>query len=136
MSHALHDLIRHNSWATGELLQFCRTLDDATLNATVPGTYGTVIATLRHLIDSEMSLLFRLLGKESAYPWQRGEEVGLDVLAERAATLATTWEEFIAGDVDTGRPMQARGGDGVMYMVPAGIFITQAIHHGNEHRAH
>ena len=135
MGHGLHDLVRHNTWANGQIVAFCRGLDETVLNATVPGTFGTVIETLRHTIDSEMSLLFRLLGAESAYPWRRGEAVGLEVLAERAAVLATTWEQFVAGDVDDERPMVARGSNPERYIVPAGVFITQAMHHGSEHRA-
>ena len=53
MAHALHDPVRHNAWATTQILEFCRGLDEQTLNATVPGTYGTIIATLRHIIYCE-----------------------------------------------------------------------------------
>ena len=135
MGHELHDPFRHNAWATAQVVTFCQGLDEETLNATVPGTYGTIIATLRHTIDSEMSYLFRLIGAESAYPWQWSEAVGLDGLLERAAMLAATWEQFLADDVDTERPMTARGSDPEVYTVPAGIFIAQALHHANEHRA-
>ena len=31
---------------------------------------------------------------------------------------------------------EARGDRGEVYAVRAGVFITQALHHGNEHRAH
>lgn len=135
MGHGLHDLARHNAWATAQILVFCQGLDEPTLNMTVPGTYGTIIETLRHTIDSEMSYLFRLIGAGSAYPWRRDEAVGLAVLADRAAVLATTWEQFLAGDGDSERPMEARGSDPAVYTVPAGVFVTQALHHANEHRA-
>ena len=124
MGHALHDLARHNAWATSQLLEFCRGLDEPTLNATVPGTYGTIIQTLRHIINSETSYLFRLTGAWSEYPWQRDEVVGLDVLAERAEVLATTWEQFLAGDVDTERLGESRGDEGEVFDVRAGVFIT------------
>src|SRR5687768_545812 len=62
MGHGLHDLAGHNAWATAQVLAFCRGLDGPTLDATVPGTYGTIIETLRHLIDAEASYLFRLTG--------------------------------------------------------------------------
>ncbi len=54
MAHALHDPVRHNAWATTQVLLFCRGLDEHTLNATVPGTYGTILATLRHIIYCEI----------------------------------------------------------------------------------
>jgi uncharacterized damage-inducible protein DinB len=136
MGHGLHDLARHNGWATAQLIGFCRELDEATLNATVPGTYGTILETLRHLINSEASYLYRLTGAWTAHPWPGDSAVGLDVLAERAAILATTLERFLAGDWDSARLGEARGDDDEVFAVRAGIFLTQALHHANEHRAH
>jgi uncharacterized damage-inducible protein DinB len=136
MGHALHDLVRHNIWATGQILDFCRNADEATLNATVPGTYGSILVTLRHMINSEASYLYRLTGARPSHPWSGEETVGVDVLAERAAILANAWERFLASyEVDTERLGEARGGDGKVFAVRAGIFITQALHHANEHRA-
>ncbi len=136
MEHGLHDLARHNAWATSQVLNYCRGLDEPTLDATVPGTYGTILETLRHIIDAEASYLFRLTGAWSAHPWRGDDAVGLDVLAERAAVLATTWEQFLAGAVDTERLGEARGRTSEVYAVRVGVFITQALHHANEHRAH
>lgn len=135
MTQALDDPIRHNAWATGQVLAYCQGLDAARLDADAPGVYGTIIATLRHYIDSEMTYLFRLLGAASAYPWQPGEAVGLDKLTARAALLETTWEQFLAGPFDSERLMEARGSNPERYTVPAGVFLTQALHHGSEHRA-
>jgi uncharacterized damage-inducible protein DinB len=136
MGHGLHDLARHNGWATAELLAFCRGLDGSTLMATAPGTYGTIIETLRHIVDAEMSYVFRLTRAWPERPWQAGESVDLDVLAERAAVLSATLDGFLAGDWDDERFGEARGNDGEVFAVRAGIFLTQALHHANEHRAH
>ncbi len=136
MGHALHDLARHNAWATSQLLEFCRGLDEPTLNTTVPGTFGTIIETLRHIINAEASYLFRLTGAWPTHPWRDDDAVGLDVLAERAELLATTLEQFLAGEWDSERLGEARGDNGEVFAVRAGIFLTQALHHANEHRAH
>ena len=37
-----------------QVLLFCRGLDEHTVNVTVPGTYGTILATLRHIIYCEI----------------------------------------------------------------------------------
>ena len=103
----MRDLARHNAWATDQVLACCRGLDEPTLNATVPGTYGTISATLRHLLRAEASYLYRLTGAWPEHPWPGDEAVGLGVLAARASTLASVWERFIA----------------------------QAFHHASEHRA-
>jgi uncharacterized damage-inducible protein DinB len=136
MGPGLRDLARHNAWANAQLLLTCRDLDEATLDATVPGTYGTIIETLRHIVASESSYIYRLAGFQPGLQWREDRAVGLDVLAERAATLATALEEFLATDWDEERPGEARGDEGEVYAVPAAIFLTQAIHHANEHRAH
>ncbi|MCC6791443.1 MAG: hypothetical protein IT336_07165 [Thermomicrobiales bacterium] len=134
MGHALLDLAGHNAWATERILNVCRELDDSTLATTVPGTYGTVIDTLRHLVDAEAGYLFRLSAAWPAYPWTR-EPVDLDVLAERAAMLAATWERYLAGEVDTELLSEARGDRGDIFAVRHGVFLAQAFHHANEHRA-
>ena len=136
MGHGLHDPAGHNAWATAQVLAFCQGLDEPTLHATVPGTFGTIIETLRHIIDAEASYLFRLTGAWSAHPWRGDDAVGLDVLAERAAVLATTWEHFLAGEVDTERLGEGWGDAGEVFAIRASIFIAQALHHANEHRAH
>ena len=135
MGHGLHDLSRHNAWATGQVLTFCQGLDEPTLNTNVPGTYGTINETLRHIVDSEASYLFRIADVWPVYPWRREDAVGLGVLTERAAILATAWEQFLAGGVDTERLGEARSDKGEVFAVPTGVFITQALHHANEHRA-
>ncbi len=132
MTHALHDPIRHNAWATAQVLEFCQGLDEQTLNATVPGTYGTIMATLRHLIYCEIDFLDRLLGREPTNPWQLGETTGLDVLLAQAVRLATDWEVFLASDVDSECPLPPDEGT---HPIPAGIVIAVVLYHGNEHRA-
>ncbi len=52
MRHGSHDLARPNAWATQQVLTYCEGLDEATLNAAVPGTYGTIHETLRHIINA------------------------------------------------------------------------------------
>jgi uncharacterized damage-inducible protein DinB len=136
MKNGLYDLARHNSWATAQVLTFCQGLDESTLDATVPGTYGTIIQTLQHLIASEASYLYRLTGAWPAYPWPGDEAVGIDVLMERAAELASVLEQFVATEWDSERLGEARGDEGVVFAVNAGVFLTQALHHANEHRAH
>ncbi|HEY7033972.1 MAG TPA: DinB family protein [Thermomicrobiales bacterium] len=136
MGPGLHDLAGHNAWATAQLLARCQGLDEATLDATVPGTFGTIIETLRHIVASESSYVYRLAGYQPALLWREDSAVGLDVLAERASALATALEQFLAGDWDDDRLGEARGDEGEVFAVAAGIFLAQAFHHANEHRAH
>jgi uncharacterized damage-inducible protein DinB len=136
MGQEVHDLAAHNAWATAQLLEFCGELDETALNSTAPGTYGSIIETLQHLIDAEASYVFRLTGAWPAPLWRGDSAVGIDVLIERAVLLATTLGQFLAGDWDSERLGEARGDSGDVFAVRAGVFLTQILHHANEHRAH
>jgi uncharacterized damage-inducible protein DinB len=131
MTHALHDPVRHNAWANTQILAFCRGFDEQTLNATVPGTYGTILATLRHIIYCEIDFLDRLLGREPTNPWQFGAMTKLDDLTAYAARLTTDWERFLASAVDSERPLPPDEGT---HPIPAGIVIAVVLYHGSEHR--
>lgn len=135
MSHGWRDLVGHHAWATTEILTYCQGLDEETLKATAPGTYGTILETLQHMIDSEASYVFRLTGAWPTRLWPGDERVGLAVLAERSVVLAGELECFLAGDWDDERLGEAYG-DNEVFAVRAGVFLVQALHHANEHRAH
>ena len=136
MGRELYDLARHHRWATEQLLSYCQGLDEATLNGTVPGTFGTIIETLQHIVDAEGSYMRRLTGKWPDHPWKDDSAVNLETLTERSAILARTLEQFLAGEWDSEAEGEAYGDEGEVFGIRAGVFLTQAIHHANEHRAH
>lgn len=134
MNEALLDPFRHNAWATRELLGVCRSLTDAQLETSVPGTYGSVLATFHHLIGSEAYYLGILSGATPA--WYREEDdeppPSMEWLESRAADMAERWERFLAADpVDPARPVVYED-----WSSDAGVLIAQVLNHGNEHRAH
>lgn len=51
MAGTLLELYRHKTWATLRLIELCQGLADEHLDATIPGTFGTVRETLRHLVE-------------------------------------------------------------------------------------
>jgi uncharacterized damage-inducible protein DinB len=53
MNDVLLELYRHKTWATLRLIEHCQGLGDEHLDATIPGTFGTIRDTLRHLVNSE-----------------------------------------------------------------------------------
>lgn len=57
--------------------------------------------------------------------------MGLDALREQAARLATDWEVFLAGEVDSEQPLPPDEGT---HPIPAGVVIAVILYHGNEHR--
>ena len=53
----LADAFGHHVWATLALIDACLPLDDKQLGAAVPGTYGTILETVRHLVGADRSYL-------------------------------------------------------------------------------
>ncbi len=135
MTQHFHDLVAHNAWATNQMLSYCGMLDPATLEATAPGTYGSILNTMRHLVAAETSYTFRLTGEWSARPWDDDYDVGMEVLAERVAVLADVQARFLAGEWDSERLGESRGDEGEIFATRASVYLTQLFHHANEHRA-
>jgi uncharacterized damage-inducible protein DinB len=131
MNETLLELYRHKTWATLRLIEHCQGLDNAQLEATIPGTYGTIRDTLRHLVDSEEGYFFRLTGERLSEPLPDGP-VPLGELAERIRRLGPHWE-LLAQDTEVpGREVTLRDGWRTMGAVP----MAQAIHHADDHRSH
>ena len=132
MNDVLLDPIRHNNWATKELVAFCRerSLTEQQLTTSGVGTYGSILATLNHLITSDAHYLGAVLGNAPAWA-QSDEDAGLDVLASWVEEMATRWEQLLSGPIDVDRTIVVDDGENE---VRAGIFIAQALNHGNLHR--
>src|SRR6184192_1699631 len=103
MSSGLVDPLRHNSWARGPLLAFSRDLRPEQFQATSEGNYGSILATLQHVIGAEGRYRYRLSGAEP--PWLgKPEEVDdLGELTRMAEDNAACWEELATGEFDGDR---------------------------------
>jgi uncharacterized damage-inducible protein DinB len=130
----LTETFRYNKWANLRLLDVCATLPDEQLQLTAPGTYGTVAATLLHLLAAGGSAARRLAGTEPEISEHDDPAPSLDVLRDHAvrsgdqlieAAMRITPDETIKEERDGGR-----------YRVHLGVVLLQAMHHGNDHRTH
>lgn len=131
MKSALDHVLRHNTWATGALLDFCRTLDPARLDDRAQGTYGSLYGTLQHLVGAEQWYLQLLTGELVGARIRRGERHTLDELASIAAALGARALTVAASD-DPDREIVMDEGKGPRTTV--GVILAQLVHHGNEHR--
>ena len=134
MSESLIELFRHNAWANERLFDACAGLSDAQLDAVAVGTFGSIRATLTHIVGAQERFATALAetemfgtGREHRpFPGlaalrdgarASGEAlVGLAAQARPGATVTTTW----------------RGED---YTSPVWMLLIQAINHATEHRA-
>jgi uncharacterized damage-inducible protein DinB len=133
MKTALDHVLRHNTWATGALLDFCRALDPARLEDQAPGTYGTLYGTLQHLVSGEqwyVQLITReLIGAEI----RRDQKRALDDLASIAARLGVRALAIAASD-DPDRRVPVDDDEGRSTRSTVGTVLAELVHHGNEHR--
>jgi uncharacterized damage-inducible protein DinB len=125
----LDRVLRHNTWATGALLEFCRTLDPTKLEAAAQGTYGTLGGTLQHLVGAEQWYVKLLTGKVLGDPIRRTAPHTLDELAKVAAATGPVLLDVAATD-DAARVVEMNEGR----RATVGVILAQVIHHGNEHR--
>jgi uncharacterized damage-inducible protein DinB len=61
----LEDAFAHHVWATLLLVGSCLALSPEQLGTAVPGTYGSILDTVRHLVGSDSWYLFDITGDGS-----------------------------------------------------------------------
>jgi uncharacterized damage-inducible protein DinB len=132
MQGALFELYRHKTWATLRLIEYCQRLDDEHLDATTPGTYGTIRDTLKHLVDAEEAYLADVTGEHLSEPLP-AEPVPLEELAERIRRMGPRWEALAQDAEVQGREVTSEDG---LWRVPGAVPMAQAIHHADDHRSH
>ena len=129
---ALGDAFAHHVWASLTLADVCLELSGEQLASSVPGTYGTIFDTMRHLVGSDASYLFVT---------SKGEVEGIDEeamdLVELRAEMerhGPAWANVIA-DADPDEVLVRHRPDGSATHAPVGIRLAQALHHGTDHRS-
>jgi uncharacterized damage-inducible protein DinB len=129
----LADAFGHHTWATIRLLDACAALDDAQLATTVPGTYGSILETLRHLVDGDVFYLNVLRGGKPQ-PFDREAS---DIATMRAVMEAhdEVWQRQVAGDLDPTTDVVEYEDSGYETHAPLGIRLAQALYHGTDHRS-
>ena len=129
----LADAYGHHVWATLRLIDACLALEPAQLETSVPGTYGSILDTMRHLVGADASYLFVLSGGRTA----EIEEDQMDLRELRAAMEANGpgWASLVAGDLDADAIVVRHRDDGSESHAPLGIRLAQALHHGTDHRS-
>jgi uncharacterized damage-inducible protein DinB len=128
----LRDPIRHNNWATGRLIRFCREqgLTAEQLEVTGVGTFGGILATLDHIVRCDGSYLRRIADRPLDFV-DSAEQAGFELLEQWNDEARVLWEQFLAEPIDVERVMIV---DNNTRGTRVGIFIAQAINHANHHR--
>ena len=135
MSRSLiDDAFGHHVWAALQLIDACLVLSPEQLATTVPGTYGSIFETQRHVVGSDSWYLFTLNGDRSVLI----DEDHADLSELRAAMErnGAAWSRFLAQDLDPDTVLrEVNDGDGYQKHASIGIRLAQVIHHGTDHRS-
>jgi len=127
MSNAvLLELLHHKTWATLRLIEYCQSLAPEHLDATMPGTYGSIRETFRHLLGGDEGYFRTVTGED---PGEFPKEAGVGVLAERFRNLAKGWESVLVDPTVAERETERRFG----YAKGVAV-LAQSIHHADDHR--
>jgi uncharacterized damage-inducible protein DinB len=129
----LADAFDHHVWATLKILDVCDGLTDDQLSSTVPGTYGTILDTVRHTVGADRGYLF----VESGGKVTEIDDAGMSLAELRAAMdgAAASWQEILATNPDPDESLAYDRDDGSASFATWGVRLAQAIHHGTDHRS-
>jgi len=127
------DALGHHTWATLRLLDVCLTLTPDQLATGVPGTYGSILDTMRHLVGADASYLVALTGGQRAPIDEDTMDLG-QLRAEMGAD-AVLWAALLGQSLDPDTDVVRHRDDGIDSHAPLGIRLAQALHHGTDHRS-
>ena len=132
----LGDAFAHHVWATLRVIDACLTLTPEQLETAAPGTYGSILDTMRHLVGADSWYLFRTSGERTT-PIPDGDEEHMDLTALRAAVErhGAAWPSVLAHDPDPDAMIVGRRDDGSETHASMGVRLAQALHHGTDHRS-
>jgi uncharacterized damage-inducible protein DinB len=127
----LADAFGHHVWATVRIIEACELLTPEQLATPVPGTYGPIMDTLRHLVAADRGYL-SLLNPSMA----NVDEETLDLATMRSTMHENdpAWQKLVAVP-DVERDVVRHRDDGSESHAPLGIRLAQVVHHGTDHRS-
>lgn len=133
MSSMLVDAFAHHTWATEQLIDVCAGLPEEQLATSAPGTYGPILETLQHLVQSDSWYLSFFTGRPGLTD---DEAARMDLHDLRAAITAdgAAWAEVVAREDDPDREIVERDGGWVLRS-RVGVRLAQVVHHGSDHRS-
>lgn len=129
----IEDALAHHVWATLLIIDTCAKLSPEQLETTVPGTYGSIIDTVRHTVGADSWYLFRLSGQR--HPTI--DENGMDLADLRKAMgdIGQGWLDVLGQPLDPDEIVVAVGQDGSETHATKGMRVAQVLHHGTDHRS-
>jgi uncharacterized damage-inducible protein DinB len=124
----------HHVWATLRVVDACLELSAEELETDVIGTRGPILATLRHLIESDAFDLFILTG-DRAYDVDAGG-MSLSELRVVMERTGSGWAALVSGPLDLDDVVrEVDESDGFQRWAPLGYRLAGTLEHGTDHRS-
>ena len=123
----------HHVWATSRLIEVCLAVPPEQLEKEVPGTYGSILTTMRHLVGGDCYYLSHFTHD----PGQLIDEDRMDLDGLRAVmeTNGEAWSRLLAQDPQPDAVVRDKDDNGWERDAPVGIRLAQALQHGTDHRS-
>jgi uncharacterized damage-inducible protein DinB len=129
----LGDAFAHHVWATERLIRACAALTPEQMAAPVPGTFGSIIDTLRHLVAADSWYLSFFDGGTPQL--DETADTSLNELMSMMLRNGSAWTGLLAGDLDPDADVPEHGDEGWEFHAPAAFRLAQVVHHGTDHRS-
>lgn len=129
----LEDAFGHHVWATQRLFETCTSLRREQLTSPVPGTFGSILDTARHIVGSDAWYLFVLT--EGRVPQIDEDTMELHELRAVMDRHGAEWPLVLRDGPDPDTVVSVQRLDGTKSHAPAAIRLAQALHHGTDHRS-
>lgn len=128
----LVEFVLYNQWANLQLLTICMNLGDDLLTTSIPGAYGSIRETFRHLLQAEADFLKRIHGT-GPQPVRMWDE---DSSLAQMATFATHVAEALMHTIQRIPPTQNvhEEGNGWTFDYQARLIFMSLFYHGVAHR--
>ncbi|MEX2245908.1 MAG: hypothetical protein WEC75_04400 [Dehalococcoidia bacterium] len=136
----LDDAFAHHVWATLRLIDACLALTPAQLDAAVPGTDRSILATMRHVIGNESFELSVASGGRRSFI--RADPMGLMELGVAMKDIGSGWSRLLDAGIDPDAVFrEVDPDDGYQKYAPMGIRLADAAPRDrppepDQHRAH
>ena len=129
----LQDAFGHHVWATLTLMDVCSELTPEQLASPVPGTYGSILDTIRHTVGADASYL-RVIGGGRT-PDIDEDSMQLPELRAVMEGHGAGWSRVLSEGFDPEAVVVRHRDDGSESHAPLGIRVAQVLHHGTDHRS-
>ena len=130
----LEDAFAHHVWATTRLIDACLALSTKELATAVPGIFGSIIETMRHLVEGDSDYLSIMTGDRAQLI--ETEHMDLPELRVAMENEGVLWSGLLAHDLDANEMVkEIDDDDGFERDATIGIRLAQALDHGTDHRS-